>query len=391
MTINKSLIFLVILAFSSCQSSNNASRHSGTNKTPFSDISILERPLPDHRGIITYKEYQIFVANGNETVEEIASRLSIEPKRLASYNGVLLTYLPRKDEILALPIKIAGELVSTPSGWSEEGARTAITNSMNKEIKNIGTPDNPLKHRVEPGETAYSVARLYDISVTSLAKWNGLDTDLKLTVGRELIIPVKSGTSSYLSPSSSQQGANQNDSSRVISEKNDANLENKQNEQLNDSTDKSNPGSIANNNDEAEIAQEDNNKVVEKPYVRPVPGKVLRAYNPTATSDKNEGIDFHADPGTPIKAAADGVVALISKPVGGLGKIVLIKHDKSVISIYGRVKDLIVSKGSRVVQGQIIGKVENSFADENSSEKKNYLHFELRKGTKSLDPEPLLQ
>ena len=141
-------------------------------------------------------------------------------------------------------------------------------------------------------------------------------------------------------------------------ELNDANLENKQNEQLNDSTDKSNPGSIANNNDEAEIAQEDNNKVVEKPYVRPVPGKVLRAYNPTATSDKNEGIDFHADPGTPIKAAADGVVALISKPVGGLGKIVLIKHDKSVISIYGRVKDLIVSKGSRVVQGQIIGKVE---------------------------------
>ena len=56
----------------------------------------------------------------------------------------------------------------------------------------VGTPDNPIRHRIQPGETAYAIARLYNISVTSLAKWNGLDTDLSLKAGRELIIPVSS-------------------------------------------------------------------------------------------------------------------------------------------------------------------------------------------------------
>ena len=142
---------------------------------------------------------------------------------------------------------------------------------------------------------------------------------------------------------------------------------------------------------EEELGKPLETEITEKPYVKPVPGRILRGYNPTAVSNKNEGIDFYAPPGTLVKAVADGVVALISKPVGGLGKIVLIKHDQSVISIYGRIKDLQVLKGGRVVQGQEIGKVENSFLDNDNSGKHNYLHFELRKGTKSLDPVPLLQ
>ena len=73
-------------------------------------------------------------------------------------------------------------------------------------------------------------------------------------------------------------------------------------------------------------------------FIRPVNGKILRKYNPTSVSNKNEGIDFAAKEGTPIKSAAAGVVALISEPVGGLGKIILIKHKDSIISIYGRVK-----------------------------------------------------
>ena len=123
-------------------------------------------------------------------------------------------------------------------------------------------------------------------------------------------------------------------------------------------------------------------------FTRPVNGKVLRKYNPTSVSNKNEGIDFAAEEGSPIKSAAAGVVALISEPVGGLGKIILIKHNDNIISIYGRVKDIKIAKGDPVTPGQVIGSVEKSSRDE---EKQNYLHFELRKGTESLDPEPLFQ
>ena len=47
-----------------------------------------------------------------------------------------------------------------------------------------------------------------------------------------------------------------------------------------------------------------------------------------------------------------------------------------------------MAKGDRIIPGQVIGSVEKSSIDE---EKQNYLHFELRKGTESLDPEPLFQ
>ena len=84
-----------------------------------------------------------------------------------------------------------------------------------------------------------------------------------------------------------------------------------------------------------------------------------------------------------------GLLGLEGKSGSGehFGK--LYKEDQGAALAYLE-QDLKVSKGSRVLQGQIIGKVEKSSLDE-SDTKENYLHFELRKGTKSLDPLPLFQ
>ena len=76
---------------------------------------------------------------------------------------------------------------------------SSIENSENLNT-NIGTPDNPIKHRVEIGDTAYSIARLYNVSVTSLSKWNGLDADLNVVIGRELIIPVILNNKNFKNP-----------------------------------------------------------------------------------------------------------------------------------------------------------------------------------------------
>ena len=328
--------------------------------------SILERPLPDNRGIITYKDYQILVASGNETVKQISDRLNIDSARLASYNGVPSTYLPRKDEVLALPVKLIGDLNSPNSEWNIETARSSIEN-----ISNIGTPDNPIKHRVEPGDTAYSIARLYNVSVTALSKWNGLDAELNVIIGRELIIPVilnkKNNDFVVKSTKSKEKEAIENEVKKETS----LVKENK-----------------VDNETKSESESKNKNQTSIKKFIKPVNGKILRKYNPTSTSNKNEGIDFAAEEGTQVKATAAGVVVLISEPVGGLGKIILIKHEESIISIYGRVKEIKINKGDRVKPGQVIGSVEKSSKDD---DKQNYLHFELRKGTESLDPEPLFQ
>ena len=361
------ILILVSTTILSCRSNiNSKTEYQFGNNSNYG--SILERPLPDNRGIITYKDYQILVASGNETVKEISNRLNIDSDRLASYNGVPSTYLPRKDEVLALPIKLTGDLNSSSSEWTIEDTRSSIENIPN-ESTNFGTPDNPIKHRVEPGDTAYSIARLYNVSITSLSKWNGLDADLNVIIGRELIIPVISNK--------------KNTKLEVPSTKpkEKITLENKPKKET----------SLAKKNKTENEVKNDNkykNQDSVLKFTRPVNGQILRKYNPTSVSNKNEGIDFAAEEGTPIKSAAAGVVALISEPVGGLGKIILIKHKDSIISIYGRVKDIKVAKGDRIIPGQVIGSVEKSSIDE---EKQNYLHFELRKGTESLDPEPLFQ
>ena len=203
-----------------------------------------------------------------------------------------------------------------------------------------------------------------------MSKWNGLDADLNVIVGRELIIPV------ILSKNNNN---NLEVSSTKSEEKNT--LENNQKKETSsvneDKTDNESKDDSKNKNQDSTLK-----------FIRPVDGKILRKYNPTSVSNKNEGLDFAAEEGAPIKSAAAGVVALISEPVGGLGKIILIKHKDTIISIYGRVKDIRVAKGDRVKPGQVIGSVEKSSKDD---KKQNYLHFELRKGTESLDPEPLFQ
>ena len=372
---NKYIIILISLLLFSCKSNNNFDTKNQFEYT-FQE-SILERPLPDSRGIITYKDYQILVANGDETVEQIANRLNINPERLASYNGVVSSYLPRVEEVIALPIKISGKIINPNSEWNIESTRKSIENSGNLNT-NIGTPDNPLKHRVEIGDTAYSIARLYNVSVTSLSKWNGLDADLNVVVGRELIIPVILNNKNFKNPEIKVPTHTESDNNLSSNEP-----------KLKKESSSSEQNEV---NNKINVEKESKiNDIIQK-FIRPVNGVILRKYNPTAINNKNEGIDFAAEPGTPVKSTAAGVIALISEPVGGLGKIILIKHKDSVISIYGRINEIKVVKGERVEAGQVIGNVEKSFISVDGTEKKqNYLHFELRKGTESLDPEPLFE
>ena len=70
------------------------------------------------------------------------------------------------------------------------------------------------------------------------------------------------------------------------------------------------------------------------------------------------------------------------------GKIVLIRHENNFISIYGRVAQVRVKKNELVKKGQKIGSMPKEKKDG-----KNFsiLHFELRKGTKSVNPENYLK
>jgi murein DD-endopeptidase MepM/ murein hydrolase activator NlpD len=68
------------------------------------------------------------------------------------------------------------------------------------------------------------------------------------------------------------------------------------------------------------------------------------------------GVDFAAPAGTPVRAAANGVV-VASGWSGGYGNVVRIRHGRGLESLYGHLSRMAVKRGQRVVQGDLIGAV----------------------------------
>jgi murein DD-endopeptidase MepM/ murein hydrolase activator NlpD len=68
------------------------------------------------------------------------------------------------------------------------------------------------------------------------------------------------------------------------------------------------------------------------------------------------GVDYAAPAGTPVRAAADGVVSQAGWH-GGYGKVVRLRHGRGLQTLYGHLSRIAVKPGRRVVQGELIGNV----------------------------------
>ena len=92
------------------------------------------------------------------------------------------------------------------------------------------------------------------------------------------------------------------------------------------------------------------------------------------------GIDFGASSGTPIRAAADGVV-VSAGPLGGYGNATVIDHGNGLATLYGHQSSIAVAPGQRVRRGQVIGYVGCTGLCTGP-----HLHFEVRVRGTPVDP-----
>ncbi len=100
----------------------------------------------------------------------------------------------------------------------------------------------------------------------------------------------------------------------------------------------------------------------------------------------HKGIDIAAPRGTPVYAAAKGTVYLAKYVRYGYGNLIIIKHEKELSTYYGHLSKILVRKGQRVKKGSLIGKVGSTGRSTGP-----HLHFEIRKGKKTLDPSVFLR
>jgi murein DD-endopeptidase MepM/ murein hydrolase activator NlpD len=72
----------------------------------------------------------------------------------------------------------------------------------------------------------------------------------------------------------------------------------------------------------------------------------------------HRGVDYAAPIGTPVRAAGDGRVRFVGHQ-GGYGKVVELDHAGGVLTVYGHLSRFAkgVSRGDRVLQGEVIGYV----------------------------------
>jgi murein DD-endopeptidase MepM/ murein hydrolase activator NlpD len=117
----------------------------------------------------------------------------------------------------------------------------------------------------------------------------------------------------------------------------------------------------------------------------PVQGKVLAGYGPKAGGQRNDGIDIQAEKGAAVKAADSGTVIYAGSEVRGMGNLLLIKHANGYITAYAHNESLLVKKDDTVKKGQTIARVGNSGGTPDPQ-----LHFEVRRGNKTIDPTTVL-
>ncbi|OWT73005.1 MULTISPECIES: M23 family metallopeptidase [unclassified Achromobacter] len=94
----------------------------------------------------------------------------------------------------------------------------------------------------------------------------------------------------------------------------------------------------------------------------------------------HEGVDFPAPRGTPIEAAAGGVVTEAG-PESGYGNMLEIDHGDGMSTRYAHASELLVKKGDVVERGQIVARVGSTGRSTGS-----HLHFEVRLAGQPLDP-----
>ena len=341
------------------------------------------RPTADGQGILNYPTYQAVVARRGDTVATVADRIGLGAAELASYNALRPTDPLRDGETLLLPRRVAGGTLGggntgTVIGGSGIGVQPVdVAGIATTALDRVGgssaaaapvSGPEPQRHKVARGETAFSIARIYGVSAKAIADWNGLPADLAVREGQLLIIPV-AAAGAPVRPVDVEQTAPGVGSPTPVPPSASLPLPDEDVAPAAQKP-KETPASpdLGEQRSPASAAQ----------FVMPVDGKIIRAY----AKGKNDGIDIAAAAGSSVKAAADGVIAAITKDTEQV-PILVIRHAGGLLTVYAGLDGIKVAKGAKVKRGQTIAAVRAG--------NPAFVHFEVRKGVDSIDPVQFLQ
>ncbi len=355
----------------------------GFSTTQAAQAATANRPAPDARGVITYPTYQVAVARRGDTVNEVAARVGLPAAELARFNGLQPNDALRDGEVIALPRTVGAasgvDIASIAGTAIDQAPDTGSVQTSTLEPAQI-TPaaapapsgPEPIRHKVKRGETAYTISRLYQVPVDALAEWNGLGPDFAIREGQYLLIPVKN------QPAPRQAAAAAPAATATEVTEPGQGSPTPTPPSATQPLPEEDVQPLAEAPEAPDVTAEAPSNSATSALSLPVSGNIIRTYD----KGKNEGIDIAAAPGTAVTAAEAGTVAAITADADQV-PIIVVKHTNDLLTVYANVEEITVKKGDRVRRGQKIAELRDG---DNA-----YVHFEVREGFESVDPEPYLQ
>jgi LysM repeat protein len=267
---------------------------------------------------------EVVIAGGEALLPEVGPSITA-PEEIDNSNGQISVYLVRSGDTLAGIAEMFDVSVNTILWANDITKGSALKTGQSLVI----LPISGVLHTVVKGDTLNNIAKKYNGDLDEIASFNDLSVADKLVVGDTIMIP-NGQVSSSIRPStvsSSKSGA-----TKLI----------------------------------AGYSGPSYGDYYIKPFVGGVKTQSLHGYN---------GVDYAMPVGTPLYAAAQGIV-IISKNSGwngGYANYVVIQHSNNTQTVYGHMKNTVVSVGQSVTQGQLIG-----YSGNTGNSTGPHLHFEIR-------------
>lgn len=252
-------------------------------------------------------------------------------------------------------------------------------------------------HKVVAHDTVYSISRHYGVSVSELIDVNHIKPPYQIKVGEELTIPgkVDYNAKSSVAPVTSEPKIESALSSRSHSKSSHGRVEKSSSKESHASKEKhhkSEPHKTNNSSIKHSSIKHHEEKaprpIVERLPARssshflwPVHGRIISRFGQKTQGVRNNGISIAAPKGTPIRAAANGIVVYSGDKIKGFGNLILIKHSGGYITAYSHARKSIVHRGEVVRRGQVIGTVGQTGSVEHPQ-----LNFQIRRGRRILNP-----
>ena len=274
---------------------------------------------------------QAYVVRPGDTLHGIADRTGAGALAIAQANGIPEPYVIRAGQTLAIP-----------------GGRY---------------------HQIARGQTGIAIARAYGVEWSRIVSANGLAEPYLLRTGWRLLIP--GGDVPGRSSAAERAAAFTLDIDDLVTGSEPALAENKAPAKATAS-----PTRVP----AATTAVAPPAKLVGG-FSWPVQGRVVSTFGSVGDGKRNDGIQIATPIGTPIAAAADGVVAYVGTGIPALGGLVILKHGDGWVTVYGNASKLLVRRGQSIERGQRI-----ALSGDSGSVREPGVHFEVRKGRDPVNP-----